>query len=153
MKKNSLLVVRVIMYAIPLQPLDVNDRNFPTAVWDLALSSLPLLYHVCLPLHLQNVASFLYSTVLLQHSSTAEVEEVEEGVGGGGKGEGVGEGGRGCKEEKTEREVAVTFLNSERFQDMRKLQEVLLSTGFERTALSLPKRFGATQTYTHMQVG
>ena len=137
------------MYAIPLQPLDVNDRNFPTAVWDLALSSLPLLYHVCLPPHLQNVASFLYSTVLLQHSTA----EVEEGVGGGGKGEGVGEGGRGCKEEKTEREVAVTFLNSERFQDMKKLQEVLLSTVFERTALSLPKRFGATQAYTHIQAG
>ena len=57
----------------------------------------------------------------------------------------MNEGGRVCIGERgggrTGWEIALGFLHSEAFQDMRQLQELLLATCFERTALALPKRF------------
>lgn len=88
-------------------------------MWDLALSNLPLLYRECLPTHLKNVASFLYSALL--HESIASRGDENEG--------------------HTVHGVALGFLHSASFQDMRMLHELLLSTCFERAATTLPKRF------------
>lgn len=91
-------------------------------MWDLALSGLPLLYQHCLPTHLKNVASFLYTALL--HESTA----IKESRGDDNEG-------------KTVHTIASSFLHSASFQDMRLLQELVLSTCFERAAVTLPKRF------------
>lgn len=90
-------------------------------MWDLALSNLPLLYQDCQTTHLKNVASFLY-TALLQASFTAKDKRKDENEG------------------QTVQEVALSFLHSVSFQDMRLLQELLLSTCFEKAAIALPKR-------------
>ena len=99
------------------QQLDVDERNFPIAVWDLALSNLSQLHgSLLLPTHLSNIASFLHSAL-----GSAERDREEEGL--------------------TARKVACQFLRSESFQEMRELQEAVLGVCFKQTATCLPKRF------------
>ena len=98
----------------------MNDENQPIAVGELVLSSLTLLYKDCLDLHLQNVALFLHSS-LLGGSVNNRDHERDDG--------------------KSAREVAVAFLHSQGFQDMRRLHESLLALCFEQAAVLLPKRF------------
>ena len=106
----------------------MSDGNFPIAVWDLVLSSLPVLYSECLPGHLEHTASFLHSALLGASSSSGG--EDQEGNGG-----------------RTARAVVAAFLHSEGFQEMRRLHETLLALCFEKTALTLPNRFGNCTSY------
>ena len=105
------------------QQLDVNERNLPFAVWHLALSNLTQLRgkNHLLPTHISNIASFLHSALLLSSDER----------GGESEGEGL-----------TARKVAVGFLQSESFQEMRELQEAVLGVCFKQTASCLPKRSG-----------
>lgn len=98
----------------------MNDGNLTIAVGELALSSLPLFYKDYLSLHLQNIALFLHSALLGASVNNRDHE---------------GDGG------KTAREVAVGFLHSQVFQDMRRLHESLLALCFDQAAALLPKRF------------
>ena len=103
------------------QQLDVDERNFPIAVWDLALSNLSQLHgSLLLPTHLSNIASFL-------HSALGSAERDREGES---EGEGL-----------TARKVVCQFLRSESFLEMRELQEAVLGVCFKQTATCLPKRF------------
>ena len=99
------------------QQLDVDERNFPIAVWDLALSNLSQLHgSLLLPTHLSNIASFLHSAL-----GSAGRDREEEGL--------------------TARKVVCQFLLSESFQEMRELQEAVLGVCFKQVAACLPKRF------------
>ena len=101
-------------------------------MWHLALSSLPLFHNDCLPVHLKNVASFLYTALL--RASTLRTSS-----SGGGRREGG----------ETAESVASDFLHSVGFQDVRNLHESLLDHCFEQAALALPKRLN-THICTHM---